>query len=359
MNSNTFCVIMAGGIGSRFWPLSKSSHPKQFLDVLGSGKTLLQQTLERFKHICPKENIFIVTSIQYEEIIKQQVPELNDRQILYEPSSRGTAPCIAYACKVIQQINPNANVIVTPSDHFVSNVENFQATVEKALLESEKEDKLITLGIRPTSPNTEYGYIQYDEEFFKEGNQQLKKVVTFTEKPELEMAVQFVESGDFLWNSGIFIWNLNTIETAFQKFLPDVYTPFIEIENVYDKAKIEKLYAECRSISIDYGIMEYADNAYVMVSDFGWSDISTWATLHEIRKKDKDQNAVIGKNVFTYDTKNCIIDIPNNKLAILQGLDNYIVVENDSVLMICRKADEHQIKKFISDVEIEKGDSYI
>ena len=359
MDSNTYCVIMAGGTGSRFWPLSKISHPKQFVDILGSGKTLLQQTFARFENICPKENIFIVTNAQHKEIVFEQVPELNKSRILFEPSSRGTAPCIAYACRIIQKINPEANLIVTPSDHYICNETNFRSTIQKALLESEKEDKLITLGIRPSRPNTEYGYIQYDEDFFKKDNPQLKKVVTFTEKPEQEMALQFIESGDFLWNSGVFIWNLKTIESAFQKYLPDVYSLFMSIEDIDDADQIERVYAECRSVSIDYGIIEYAENNYVMISDFGWSDISTWATLHDIQKKDKSQNAIIGRNVIAYDTRNCVVNMPKNKLVVLQGLDNYIVVENDNILMVCKKSEEHLIKKFVSDVEIEKGDHYI
>ncbi|MDD2345475.1 MAG: mannose-1-phosphate guanylyltransferase [Bacteroidales bacterium] len=363
MKKNNFCIIMAGGIGSRFWPMSTADRPKQFLDICGSGETLIQNTVKRFERVCPSENIFIVTNERYKELIMEQLPQLTEMQIICEPFRRNTAPCIAYANYKIRNINPDANIVVAPSDHIILNEDEFIRILNVALDASAKTNALYTLGINPSRPETGYGYIQFDELGSQDVENKIYKVKTFTEKPIYEMAVQFLQSGDFLWNSGLFIWNLKAIDQAFRSFLPEIYELFDEGVSCINKPSedlfIRKVYEVCRSISIDYGIMEKADNVFVLASDFGWSDLGTWGSLHELRKKDENQNVITGKNIKLYDTKNSIVSMPKDKLVVIQGLDDYIVVENNNVLLICKKQDEQLIRQFVNDVQAELGDKYI
>lgn len=361
--NNNYCVIMAGGIGSRFWPMSRTAHPKQFLDILGTGQTILQQTFNRFLRICPIENIFIVTNELYKELVSQQLPEVSDSNILCEPVRKNTAPCIAYASYKIMQLNPNANIVVAPSDHLISKEDTFVKAIKSCYKKAASEDCLVTLGIRPTKPDTGYGYIQFKESEVKETDRRIKKVKTFTEKPDIEMAKFFLQSGDFLWNSGIFIWNVKNIIRAFEKHLPEINTAFKEGVSVYNTPEeadfIKKAYSNCKNISIDYGIMEKADNVYVRSSVIGWSDLGTWSSLYNHSEKNKDGNAIIGKNVMAYDSKNCIVNVPKDKLVVLDGLHDYIIVESDNILLICKKEDEQKIRTFVNDVKVEKGDKYM
>lgn len=363
MNNNNYCIIMAGGIGSRFWPMSRTSHPKQFIDILGTGETLIQQTVRRFRKICPVENIYIVTNKKYKELIQEQVPDITANQILCEPARRNTAPAIAFATYKISTQNPNANLVVAPSDHIILKEEEFTRDIKTALDAVSHHNWLMTLGIKPNRPDTGYGYIQFDQEKPYPDDERIRKVKTFTEKPQLELAKQFLESGDFLWNSGIFVWNLQTIQEAFKEFLPDVHSLFAEGYDKFNTEKeeefIDNTFSRCKSISIDYGVMEKAENVYVIASDFGWSDLGTWGSLYDVRKKNDEGNAIIGKNVMTYDTENCIVNMPNDKVAVLQGLKDYVVVENENALLVIRKEDEQQIRQIVNDVKIEKGDEYV
>lgn len=363
MNKNDYCVIMAGGIGSRFWPLSRTAHPKQFLDILGTGETLLQQTFRRFSNIVPKENIYIVTNDIYEHLVKEQLPGISDQQVVLEPARRNTAPCIAYAAYKIKEINPKANMVVAPSDHVILREDIFTDIIKSALLASSKNPWLITLGITPSFPNTGYGYIQFKETEAYPEDPRLNKVKTFTEKPVLEMAISFVESGDFLWNSGIFIWSLKSLLEAFNRCVPDMDMAFKKGAGIYntpdEKEFIQETYTTCKSISIDYAVLEKAENVFVMKSDFGWSDLGTWGSLYEHREKNKEGNAVLGKNAMLYDCKNCVVTIPKDKLAVLQGLEDYIVVDSEQILLVCRKTDEQEIRQFVNDVLINKGEQFV
>lgn len=361
--NNTYCVIMAGGIGSRFWPLSKSTMPKQFLDILGTGRTFIQQTYDRFKKICPNENFYVVASVDYKDLVMKQLPELKECQVLLEPLRRNTAPCIAYACYKIQTINPDANIIVAPSDHHIQQEDVFLEVIKKGLEFVTNKDALLTLGIKPCRPETVYGYIQIENSNHKNSQENLHKVKTFTEKPDLELAKIFLESGEFFWNSGIFLWSLKSILKAFEIHLPDVSELFEKGNKLYgtvDEAPfLNKTYSECQNISIDYGIMEKAENVYVLCSDFGWSDLGTWGSLYENSNKEAQGNVVAGENVMLYGSKNCIVNMPNEKLVVLQGLDGYIVVESEGTLLVCKKEDEQQIRQFVNDVRMNKGEHYI
>ncbi len=364
MKDDNFCVIMAGGIGSRFWPLSRTERPKQFLDILGTGKTLLQQTYERIENVIPKENVLVVTSEDYGDIVLQQLPMLNEKQVLLEPLRRNTAPCLAYANRKIMEVNSNARIMVAPSDHLIVKEKEFIEVVEKGLKFVAENDSLLTLGILPSRPETGYGYIQVNgEKSAIELNKSFRKVKTFTEKPDLKMAELFIESGDFFWNSGMFFWSLKSIINSFEKYLPEIDSLFKEGIGLYNTDKendfISKVYPRCRNISIDYGILEKAENVYVLCSDFGWSDLGTWGSLYDTLQKNKDKNSITGENVFTYDTSNSLINMPNEKLVVVQGLDDYIVVESDNILLICKKKDEQKIKQFVNDVKLEKGDNFI
>lgn len=354
---------MAGGIGSRFWPMSKTSHPKQFIDILGTGLTLIQQTFSRFTKICPKENILIVTNQRYKDLVMEQLPGISDKQVLCEPIGRNTAPCIAYANYKILDANPKARIVVAPSDHIILDEATFTSTLISALNAASENDWLITLGIKPSRPDTGYGYIQYLPEEIYEADQRLKKVKTFTEKPVLKKAEEFLQSGDFLWNAGIFIWSLASINKAFNVHLSEVDSIFKTGIGKYNTSEetdfIKDAYNSCQNISIDYGVMEKANNVYVLASDFGWSDLGTWGSLYDIREKNEDGNSIMGNNVMTYDTNNCIVNVPKDKLVVLQGLEDFIVVENDGVLLVCKKNEEQQIKQFVSDVKEQKDTKYI
>lgn len=363
MNKNNYVVIMAGGIGARFWPMSRTAHPKQFIDILGTGKTLIQQTFDRFMTVCPKENVYIVTNEIYKEMILEQLPKITADQVLCEPMRRNTAPAIAYAAYKIREENPDANLVVAPSDHIILKEEVFTDVILSAINAVTKNDWLLTLGITPSRPDTGYGYIQYtDSDPFKEDDR-VRKVKTFTEKPNLELAITFLESGDFLWNSGIFIWSLKSIITAFDRHLPDVASLFDEGKGIYntegEASFIDKIFPVCKNISIDYGVMEKAENVYVLASDFGWSDLGTWGSLFDIRDKDKNENAIVGDNVIAFDSKNCIVNMPKDKLVVMQGLDDYILVDNDDILLICRKKDEQNIREIVNTVKIQKGDKFV
>ncbi|MCB0819085.1 MAG: mannose-1-phosphate guanylyltransferase [Bacteroidetes bacterium] len=358
---NNYCVIMAGGIGSRFWPMSRQQHPKQFLDVLGTGKSLLQETYNRFKGLIPEENIFIVTNKTYENLVRKQLPEINSDRVLLEPSRRNTAPCIAYACHKIRMINPEARVIVAPSDHLILNTEVFLDKVSSGFSFVEKNRALLTLGIKPGRPDTGYGYIQFVPQ--SEGETDFRRVKTFTEKPNLELAKSFLASGEFLWNSGIFIAKVKDFIGAFSEHLPEVNNLFSDGEASYftdgESDFIEKAYAQCTNISIDYGVMEKASNVYVLPSDFGWSDLGTWGSLYENFNKDSNENAIIGRNVMIQDASGCIVNVPKDKLVVIQGLKDFIVVESDGILLICKMEDEQEIRQLVTNVKVEKGEEYV
>jgi mannose-1-phosphate guanylyltransferase len=364
MNNNNFCIIMAGGVGSRFWPLSRQSHPKQFIDILGTGKTFIRQTFDRFKQVVPVENIFVVTNATYQELVFQQIPEVKHENVLLEPLRRNTAPCIAYASFRIRKLNPQARIVVAPSDHHIVREDEFLRVVQAGLDFVDDYKALLTLGIKPNRPETGYGYIQVNgDKAFEEKYANFKKVKTFTEKPDLKLARVFVESGEFFWNSGIFFWSLETIMNAFSSYLPEIYSLFAEGDGVYETPAeaqfIANSYPHCKSISIDYGLMEKADNVYVLGSDFGWSDIGTWGSLHEHQQKDEHGNAIAGEGVFGYNLHDCIVRLPGDKLAVIEGLKDYIVVESDNILLICRKSEEQNIRQFVNDLQIRKGEQYL
>ncbi|WP_374164323.1 mannose-1-phosphate guanylyltransferase [Arcticibacter sp. MXS-1] len=358
---NFYAVIMAGGIGSRFWPISRTAHPKQFIDILGTGKTLIQQTYDRFLKIVPAENIYVVTNDSYRSLVKEQLPALSEHQILGEPVMRNTAPCVAYACHKIGMLNPEASIVVSPADHLITDTEEFVRKINYSLEAASRMNCLITLGIKPSRPDTGYGYIQFTDQKL-EGD--LHKVKTFTEKPNLELARTFVQSGEFLWNAGIFVWSVASILSAFQQHLPEMNDIFKEGDNKYntdaEQPFIQHAYYQCTNISIDYGIMEKAKNVYVLPSDFGWSDLGTWASVYQLSEKDYLGNAVIpSEKVVMYDSSNCMVNVPADKLVILQGLDDYIVVESNNTLMICQKSEEQKVKQIVADVKARFGTEYI
>jgi mannose-1-phosphate guanylyltransferase len=359
-NKHTYIAIMAGGIGSRFWPVSRMGHPKQFIDILGGGRTLIQQTMDRFRKMVPLENIYVVTAKEYVGITKEQLPDLPTENIISEPYRKNTAPCIAYISFKLLQKDKEASLIVAPADHLILDIDKFLETCEEALNFANKLNALVTMGIKPTYPNTGYGYIQHED---KETTDSIYKVKTFTEKPNLELAKTFLASGDFLWNSGIFIWKLNCILEAFQKYLPEMYELFAGEEDKLntdeETAAIETLYAQCTNISIDFGIMEKANNVYVIPSSFGWSDLGTWNSAWENMDKDYWENAVAGNKVMMMDAHKCVVHAPNNKLVVLQGLDGFIVVDTKDVLLICEKDKEQSIKEYVAEVKRNMGDKYL
>ncbi len=360
VKSNKYCVIMAGGIGSRFWPISRNAKPKQFLDILGTGKSFIRHTFERFLPIIPVENFLVVTNASYRSLVLEQLPELADSQVLGEPIGRNTAPCIAWAAYQLLARDPEAEMVVTPADHLILNESQFTAAVSECLGFASRENVLMTIGIKPSRPDTGYGYIQVGH-CATEGSP-ICKVKTFTEKPNLEMANVFVSSGEFFWNSGIFIWKARDIVDALTLYLPDTAQLFAAIGEAYgtpqEQEQVNRVYAECRPISIDFGVMEKAANVYVRCSDFGWSDVGTWGSLYQNSEKDADGN-VAPEHCLTYNTHNCIIKVPDGTLAVVEGLDDYIVVRSGDVLMICPKANEQNVKRFIDDVKYSKGDKFI
>jgi len=350
---------MGGGIGSRFWPFSREARPKQFLDFFGTGRSLLQMTVDRFKKILPVENIYIVTNNEYAQMVLDELPELKPNQVLLEPMRRNTAPCIAFATYHINSFNPNANIVVAPSDHLILKEDEFLHIIQNAFNFVSKYNTLLTLGIRPSRPETGYGYIQMSEEKLDGVN----KVKVFTEKPNLELAKVFFESGEFLWNSGIFIWNNKTILDALHQYLPEITTRFDMGLSAFgterEKAFIDENFPFCPNISIDYGIMEKANNVYVQAAEFGWSDLGTWGSLYEISDKDNDANASLRAESLFFDSSENIVTLPAGKLAVIQGLEGYIVAEADGVLLICKKDEEQRIKQFVADVKLKYGEKYI
>lgn len=353
---------MAGGIGSRFWPMSRSAYPKQFLDFLGLGRTLIQQTFDRFLPICPVENILVVTNAQYAPIVKEQLPQLTDAQILTEPSRKNTAPCVAYANHVISKRDPEACIIVAASDHLVMKEGEFQAVIQLAVAQARSADCIVTLGIRPSRPDTGYGYIQY-----KDGpgtvDSGVKVVASFREKPDHATAVKFMESGDFLWNSGLFIATAASLHHAFAQHLPTMEQRFAQGRDTYgtaaERAFVDAAYADCENISIDYGVMEKAKNVFVVPGDFGWSDLGTWGSLYTHVPKDAHGNAAIGKQVKLYGSNNNMVHVQDDRLVVLQGLDDMIVVSTPDALLVCRQKDEQQIKQFVADAAKERGEKYV
>lgn len=360
MNKNHYVAIMAGGIGSRFWPMSRTARPKQFLDMLNTGKTLIQETFDRFVDFIPKENIFIITSEEYIPIVKEQLPKVLHENILGEPSRKNTAPCIAYIAYKLKSINPNGCLICAPSDHLVTEHIAFKKVCYEALNFVRQNNALLTLGIKPTHPNTGYGYIQFEQ---YEVSDNVYKVKTFTEKPSVEIAKTFLSSGEFLWNAGIFVWKVKNIVQAFEKYLPEIHELFAAEEKalntIAEKEAIARIYPQCTNISIDYGIMEKADNVYLIPSSFGWSDLGTWNSAYENMERDANGNAVSAGNVMAFDSSKNIINVKNEKLVVLQGLENYIVIDTGDVLLICERSKEQEIKEFVSQIKIAKGDKYL
>ncbi len=363
MKKNHYAIIMAGGVGTRFWPMSTTSHPKQFIDILGTGRTLLQQTYDRLVKVCPKDNIFVVTSTSYFDLVHEQLPKLPKDIILCEPARKNTAPCVAYASYKIHKLNPKAITVVAPSDHLITKEDTYVKAIKSCFAKAEAEDCLVTLGIKPSRPDTGYGYIQYIDSNAGEKDKRIFKVKTFTEKPDHDMAKFFMESGDFLWNSGIFIWSTESITKAMETHDPELANVFKEGWDDYNTKNEQKFinnaYKTCKNISIDYSVMEKAKNVYVRSSIIGWSDLGTWGSLYTHLKHDDNKNAIVGKNVLQYNCNNCIVQVPKNKLVVLQGLEDYIVVESDGVLMICKKQDEQQIRNFVNDVKVQKGENFV
>ncbi|MHB9055364.1 MAG: mannose-1-phosphate guanylyltransferase [Paludibacteraceae bacterium] len=357
MKENNYCIIMAGGLGARFWPFSRNERPKQFLDFFGTGRSLIQMTYDRFRNVVPATNILIVSNVIYKDLILEQLPEIKPEQILLEPARRNTAPCIAYGIHRIKSMNDKANIIVAPSDHLIMKEERFIETIKEGLNFVEKNDSLLTLGIKPSRPETGYGYIQVGE-----GTNNLHKVKTFTEKPNAELAQVFFETGEFFWNSGIFLWNLQTIENAFNVYLPEVASKFnagVEFYNT-DKEQefIDDMYPSCSNISIDYGIMEKAESVYVLCAEFGWSDLGTWGSLYDLSDKDENQNVTLKCESIVYDSKDNIIALPKDKLALLQDLNGYIIAESNNVLLICKRSDEQRIRQFVNDANFKYNGRY-
>ncbi len=348
---------MAGGVGSRFWPFSRNERPKQFLDFFGTGRSLLQLTFDRMRHLMPAENILIVSNIIYKDLILEQLPEIKSDQVLLEPNRRNTAPCIAYAVNRIKAMTDKANIIVAPSDHLILKETDFLNTLREGLDFVEKNNNLLTLGIKPIRPETGYGYIQIED-----GADDLRKVVTFTEKPNAELAQVFFETGEFLWNSGIFLWNLQTIDSAFNTLLPDVATRFNAGKEFFNTPKeqefIDQMYTSCPNISIDYGIMEKAKDVYVLRSDFGWTDLGTWGSLYEISPKDDNLNVTLKCNSVLYESEENIIALPSEKLAVIHDLKGYIVAEADNVLLICKRENEQNIRQYVNDINVQFEGKY-
>jgi mannose-1-phosphate guanylyltransferase len=358
-----YAIIMAGGVGTRFWPMSTTQHPKQFLDILGTGETLLQQTYNRMLKVCNNSNIYVITTNTYEALVAEQLPGILRENILCETARKNTAPCVAYASYKIHKRDQKAITIVAPSDHLIKKEDTFVKALKSCFEKAKTHDCLITLGIKPTRADTGYGYIQFVTSNVKEKDKRIKKVKTFTEKPDREMADFFIESGDFLWNSGIFIWSTQSIIKAMEAHDPELANVFKEGWNDYntpnEKAFVDRAYETCKNISIDYSVLEKAENVYVRSSILGWSDLGTWGSLYTHINKDENKNALVGKNIITYDCNNCIVQVPKEKLVVLQGLEDYIVVESEGVLMICKKQDEQQIRNFVNDVKVKKGEKFV
>ena len=353
MNVNNHIVIMAGGIGSRFWPMSSKEMPKQFIDVLGCGRTLIQLTVDRFKDICPPENIWVVTSASYEHIIKEQLPGIPSEQILLEPCRRNTAPCIAYVSWKIKSKNPKANIVVTPSDHIVMDVNEFRRVINSAMKFTLSSDAIVTLGMKTTRPETGYGYIEADLTMACPSNKEIYRVDAFKEKPDLETAKRYIQKKNFFWNAGIFVWNVNTIVNAMRVYQPALSKIFEKMLPYFftekEQEMINELFPMCENISVDYAVMEKADEIYVFPASFGWSDLGTWGSLHENSTKDAQGNVCIGDNIKMYESRNCVVHTTQEKKVVVQGLDGYIIAEKNNTLLVCRLSEEQRIKEFSED----------
>ncbi|MDQ1141135.1 mannose-1-phosphate guanylyltransferase [Pedobacter agri] len=373
LNQNTYVLIMAGGVGSRFWPKSRNHFPKQFIDILGFGKSLLQLTFERFLNICPTERILVLTNENYAGLVAEQLPNVLADNILLEPSRNNTAPCIAYASYKIAKTNPQANIVVAPSDHLILKEEEFLNKVSQALAYTAENESLLTLGISPTRPDTGYGYIKYGNEQGarnkeqevknKEQGVEIKKVMAFMEKPSLDNAISYIGSGDYVWNAGIFIWSAKTIIKAFEKYAPEIATLFEKGNDVYNTLEeanfITINYPNSPNISIDYAILEKADNVYTIPADIGWSDLGTWASLHSVAEKDENNNAISCAHLNISNTQECLIQLPAGKAAVIKGLSNYIVVDDGKVLLIYPKSDEQEIKQVAASMVLNFGQDYL
>lgn len=356
MKNNYYAVIMAGGVGSRFWPVSTQKFPKQFHDMLGTGQSLIQRTFERINELVPTNNILIATNENYEKLVLQQLPQLNNKQLLLEPAMRNTAPCILYAALKIYDTNPDAVILVAPSDHWIKDEGEFLRNIQTSFEACAKDDILMTLGIQPDHPNTGYGYIQYEQ-----NDTEIKKVKNFTEKPNLETAKEFLESGDYLWNAGIFVWSAKSIIEAFKKYLPEMVDTLdsekYNTEN--ERGFINKNYDKSQNISIDFGIMERADNVHVLPVDFGWNDLGTWGSLYGKLKKDDHENAVVGANAIFRNAKGNMIRTENGKRIIIQGLEDYIVVEKKDIILICPREDDQDIKQIMAEARDNFGKKFV
>jgi len=360
MINHYYVAILAGGIGSRFWPQSRASYPKQFLDILNTGKTLVQTTYERYASFLPEENIYIITVDEYTDIVKEQLPDVNPANILAEPSRKNTAPCVAYIAFKLFQKDPEASLIIAPSDHLVLDNTEFERVAFEALGFAAHMKAFVTLGIKPTYPNTGYGYIQHETIPVADN---IFKVKTFTEKPNTDLARTFIASGDFLWNAGIFIWQVKDIIKAFEKYQPEMYEMFAAEQQYFNSPEeqnaLGRIYPLCTNISIDYAIMEEAGNVYVIPSSFGWSDLGTWNSAYDSLEKDYLGNAVAGDNVMVIDATKCMVSASHEKLLVLQGLDDFIIVDTEDVLLICKKEKEQQVKEYVAEVKRNKGDKYL
>ena len=348
--TNNHLVIMAGGVGSRFWPMSTTEKPKQFIDVLGVGKTLIQLTVERFGDLVAPENIWVVTNQKYAPIVEEQLPNIPKANILCEPCRRNTAPCIAYVSWRIKSNDPKANIVVTPSDHIVMDTTEFQRVIKECMRFTSETDAIVTLGMKPNRPETGYGYIQADLSTSSLRNKEIYRVDSFREKPDLKTAMEYIKKNYYFWNAGIFIWNVNTIVNAFRIYQPTMAKIFESMLPVYgtekEQAIIDERFPECENISVDYAIMEKAEEIFVCPADFGWSDLGTWGSLHGQSKKDLYGNATIGQNISLIESHNCIVHTTQEKKVVIQGLDGYIIAEKDDTLLICKLSEEQRIKQF-------------
>lgn len=350
MNDINHVVIMAGGVGSRLWPMSTMDRPKQFVDVLGTGKSLLQLTFDRFNGICPPENVWVVTNAKYFDVVREQLPDVPVGNILLEPCRRNTAPCIAYVSWRIKMQNAKANIVVTPSDHIVFNETEFRRVISSCLNFTKDTDAIVTLGITPTRPETGYGYIQTDFSSSSLRNKEIFRIDSFKEKPDLETATRYISNKNYFWNAGIFVWNVSTIVNAFRMYCPQIGKIFEGIMSVYgtdaERETIDRVYPECENISVDYAIMEKVEDVFVCPSNFGWSDLGSWSALLENTQRDIYGNSAVGRNVRLYDSHNCVVHTTQMKNVVVQGLDNYIVAEKDGSLLICKMSEEQRIRSF-------------
>ncbi|MCQ2218635.1 MAG: mannose-1-phosphate guanylyltransferase [Paludibacteraceae bacterium] len=359
---DNFCVILAGGVGSRFWPYSTTSEPKQFLDFLGTGRSLLQMTYDRVCKVVDKENVYISTNRKYKDLIREQLPSLPESNILFEPSVRNTAPCIAYAMYKIKAINENAKIWVTPSDHLILKEGEYIDTVNRGFQFVAENDCLLTVGIKPNRPETAYGYIQIGE---NEVDQNLFKVKTFTEKPNVDLAKIFLESGEFYWNSSMFFWSAKAISEAFELYMTELARKFSDGKAFYNTPEeqgfIDKIYQSCTNNSIDYQILEKAQNVYVITADFGWSDLGSWSSVFALsnNRKDKNGNVVLGGRAMTYESHDNVIALQNGRLAVVQGVENMVITESDNVLLICKREEENRIRQFVNDTKVQVGKEYL